>query len=124
MRVLLRVVVMVAVFGVIGVDHAAAANVQIAQPGVGVTRSDTSRFEIASTDPQTSHVKVSVWNGNETQSVTDLGGIGTSQPDITSWGDQHVDVVVRGADSRIWHRSREADTWSDWERVGDLVAAS
>jgi hypothetical protein len=39
------------------------------------------------------------WSGWES-----LGGVLRSDPDAVSWGEQRIDVFVRGTDRRLWHK--------------------
>jgi C1A family cysteine protease len=53
------------------------------------------------------------WRGWES-----LGGILTSKPSATSWASDRIDVVVRGADSAVWHRWWDGAHWGGWESRG------
>ena len=44
-----------------------------------------------------------------------LGGLLTSDPAVASWGDERLDVFVRGIDGTIWHKACNGGTWLDWD---------
>jgi hypothetical protein len=52
------------------------------------------------------------WWGTE-----NLGGSGTSDPDVSSWGSGRLDAFVRGSDNALWHRYWNG-SWSSWEKLG------
>ena len=54
-----------------------------------------------------------------------LGGVLTSGPGVSSWGNGRLDVFVRGTDSALWHKSFQG-VWSGWGSPGwraDVVAS-
>jgi hypothetical protein len=56
------------------------------------------------------------WHGYE-----NLGGIITSKPSATSWGNNRIDVVARGTDSAVYHRWWNGSTWLGWESLGGTI---
>ena len=36
-------------------------------------------------------------------------------PAVSSWGENRLDVFVRGVDDALWHKSWDGTSWSDWE---------
>jgi hypothetical protein len=54
----------------------------------------------------------------------DLGGTLTSQPAAVSWGSGRIDVVARGANNVIVHRSLEGGVWSPWESLGGILSSA
>jgi hypothetical protein len=53
---------------------------------------------------------------------TSLGGSWTSGPAAASWGPGRLDVLVRGADSAVWHKAFSGGTWSGWQSLGGRMA--
>jgi glucose/arabinose dehydrogenase len=51
-----------------------------------------------------------------------IGGLTTSDPDAASWGDR-LDIVVRGIDGAVWHRTRVSGAWSGWTSLGGFVTS-
>jgi peptidoglycan hydrolase-like amidase len=51
-----------------------------------------------------------------------LGGVLSSEPDASSWGEGRLDVFVQGTDNGLWHRWHDG-AWSDWEPLGGLLTA-
>jgi hypothetical protein len=52
-----------------------------------------------------------------------IGGISISNPALTSWSTQRLDIVVLGSDSALWHRAwdfsirSQNNGWTDWETL-------
>lgn len=46
-----------------------------------------------------------------------LGGTLTSDPDISSWGSNRLDVFARGTEGALWHRYFSGG-WQPWEKQG------
>ena len=44
-----------------------------------------------------------------------LGGVLTSQPGVSSWSEDRLDVFVRGTDSALWHKWYE----NGWSGLGE-----
>ena len=47
-----------------------------------------------------------------------LGGVLTSDPDVSSWGPNRLDVFVRGTDNAMWHKWWDGSAWRGWESLG------
>ena len=56
------------------------------------------------------------WGGWET-----LGGVITSDPAVTSWGSDRLDVFARGTDDALWHRWWDGHSWGGWESLGGII---
>lgn len=60
-------------------------------------------------------------NGSESWSTpTGLGGVITSNPVAIANADGRLDVIARGADNMIWHRTQTSpgsSTWSEWAQI-------
>ena len=54
----------------------------------------------------------------------DLGGTLTSAPGVASWGENRLDVLVRGENRSLWHKWWDGNRWSDWEDLGGTLVAS
>lgn len=52
----------------------------------------------------------------------ELGGVLTSGPDVSSWGDMRLDVFVRGNDWQLWHRGFDQG-WRDWQPLGGVLTS-
>lgn len=64
------------------------------------------------------------WYTGGTWHTENLGGSTRSDPAISSWGTDHLDVYIRGTDDRLWHTFREAcrlGGWYPWQCVGGNV---
>ncbi|MFT3909670.1 MAG: C1 family peptidase [Ferruginibacter sp.] len=56
------------------------------------------------------------WYGYE-----NLGGLLTSKPNAVSWGDNRIDVVVRGTDSAVYHKWWNGSSWNGYESLGGQI---
>jgi glucose/arabinose dehydrogenase len=63
-------------------------------------------------------VLIRSWTTSSDSGWASIGGVGTSDPDATSWGGDRLDVVVRGTDGAVWHRGRQNGSWSQWTTLG------
>ena len=46
-------------------------------------------------------------------------------PAASSWGNNRLDVFVRGTDSALWHKWWDGSTWSSgWENLGGVLTSS
>lgn len=52
-----------------------------------------------------------------------LGGVLTSDPDVSSWGTNRLDVFVRGTDNAMWHKWWDGSAWRGWERLGGVLTS-
>jgi len=50
-------------------------------------------------------------------SLTNLGGFGTSRPVAISLQQGRIDVFMRGGDADIWHKAYSNSTWFDWTPI-------
>ncbi|KEF61652.1 uncharacterized protein A1O9_03220 [Exophiala aquamarina CBS 119918] len=50
-------------------------------------------------------------------SLTNLGGYGTSRPVTISLQQGRIDIFMRGGDAGIWHNVYANATWSDWTAI-------
>ena len=50
-----------------------------------------------------------------------LGPLLSSRPAAVSWAKNRIDVVVRGADSAVWHRIWNGSQWNTWESLGGFI---
>jgi len=62
-------------------------------------------------------------------SVTDyeyMGGVCTSQPRVTAWGPNRLDVFVTGTDSALYHKWWDGASWgpsvTDYEYMGGVIS--
>jgi hypothetical protein len=94
-------------------------------PGVGAVRSEHGVIELVRT-AQDGTVQAETWTGaaGSASGFASLGGTGTSDPDIASWDDGNVHVVVRGLDNAIWYDSRQSGDWSGWVSLGGAFASA
>ncbi|HKY16469.1 MAG TPA: hypothetical protein VJM33_16200, partial [Microthrixaceae bacterium] len=53
-----------------------------------------------------------------------LGGELTSDPGVSTWGDQRLDVFARGTDNAVWHRWFDRGSWFGWESLGGRATSS
>jgi peptidoglycan hydrolase-like protein with peptidoglycan-binding domain len=51
-----------------------------------------------------------------------LGGILTSDPDVSSWARGRLDTFVRGTDNALWHKWF-SNGWSHWESLGGFLTS-
>jgi C1A family cysteine protease len=56
------------------------------------------------------------WHGYE-----NLGGLLSSRPNAVSWGNNRIDVVVRGMDSAVYHKWWNGSSWNGWESLGGQI---
>ena len=56
-----------------------------------------------------------------------LGGILTSEPVAVAWGENRLDVFVRGTDTALWHKWWDGNNWgpsvTDWESLGGILTS-
>jgi hypothetical protein len=52
-----------------------------------------------------------------------LGGTLTSGADAVSWASNRLDVVARGNDNGLWHKSWDGTAWGGWEPLGGTVVS-
>jgi hypothetical protein len=52
-----------------------------------------------------------------------LGGNNTSDGDVSSWGQNRLDMFVRGSDNALWHRYWNGVSWSGWESLGGSITS-
>jgi hypothetical protein len=48
----------------------------------------------------------------------------TSAPSVSSWGDNRLDVFVKGTDNALWHKWWDGASWSDWESLGGVLTSA
>ncbi len=56
--------------------------------------------------------------------IQNLGGMATSDPDISSWGPNRLDVWARGTDNALWHKWWNGSSWNGWEKMSGGAIAS
>jgi len=49
--------------------------------------------------------------------IDNLGGVNTSDADISSWGPGRLDIFARGSDGALWHRYWNYGSWGPWEKM-------
>lgn len=52
-----------------------------------------------------------------------LGGTITSEPDISTWGSNRMDVFARGAENALWTRSWNGSNWGAWGFIGGALSS-
>jgi len=53
-----------------------------------------------------------------------LGGVNTSDPDITATAPGHLVVAVRGSDYALWIRQYDVSSgWAGWEKIGGMLSS-
>ncbi|CAH2603790.1 conserved protein of unknown function [Rhodovastum atsumiense] len=52
-----------------------------------------------------------------------LSGQLTSDPDVSSWTSDHLDVFARGTDNALWHKAWDGSHWSGWESLGGVLTS-
>ncbi len=46
-------------------------------------------------------------------------------PTVSSWGDNRLDVFVRGTDNALWHKWWDGSSWSSgWENLGGVLTSA
>ena len=46
-------------------------------------------------------------------------------PTVSSWGDNRLDVFVKGTDNALWHKWWDGTSWSSgWENLGGILTSS
>jgi hypothetical protein len=46
-------------------------------------------------------------------------------PTVSSWGDNRLDVFVRGTDNALWHKWWDGSSWSSgWESLGGVLTSA
>jgi hypothetical protein len=53
-----------------------------------------------------------------------LGGAMIGSPTVASWGENRLDVFVRGLDNALWHKYWDGGNWSNWESLGGVLTSS
>lgn len=51
---------------------------------------------------------------------TDLGGVVTAGPAVSSWSANRLDVFAKGTDNQLWHKWWNGSSWSGWENLGGV----
>jgi hypothetical protein len=52
------------------------------------------------------------------------GGIAAETgPALSAWGDNRLDVFVKGNDSQLWHRFWNGTVWSPWQPLGGVLTS-
>jgi hypothetical protein len=69
----------------------------------------------ASASPMSDYFSLIGWSN--------IVGIATSSPAVSSWGTARLDVFVRGTDMALWHRSWNGTAWGGWESLGGVVTS-
>jgi SpoIID/LytB domain protein len=69
-----------------------------------------------------------VWSRTQTNAGfgawASLGGLVTSDTDVSSWGGNRLDAFGRGVDGAVWHRwSADGMNWAPWESLGGLITS-
>jgi glucose/arabinose dehydrogenase len=64
------------------------------------------------------------WTGSAWTAWTSLGGVLTSEPDLSSWGAGRLDVVGRGTDGALYHNWFDAGRWWGWEPLGGVLSGA
>jgi hypothetical protein len=52
-----------------------------------------------------------------------LGGALTSDPTVSSWGANRLDVFARGTDNALWHKWWDGSAWRGWESLGGVLTS-
>ena len=45
-------------------------------------------------------------------------------PAVSSWGNNRLDVFVRGTDDALWHKWWDGSSWSGWESLGGVLTSA
>ena len=45
-------------------------------------------------------------------------------PAVSSWGENRLDVFVRGDDDALWHKWWDGSHWSSWDNLGGILTSS
>jgi glucose/arabinose dehydrogenase len=105
-----------------GTDSVIAVSPRIDKEGVGAASSATGRV-----DQVARGFDNAIWNRHFAGTWTpwtSRGGIGTTDPALSSWGPGRVDAFVRGTDGAVWHAGATNDSWSSWQTLGGLATSA
>ena len=61
------------------------------------------------------------WDGAAWHGWEDLGGGLTSSPAVCSWGENRLDVFVRGEEMQLWQKTWDGNAWSKWQNLGGTL---
>lgn len=56
-------------------------------------------------------------------SWTSIGGVTSSGPAASSWGNTRVDAFARGTDNALWQRTWNGTAWGAWTSLGGAITA-
>ena len=69
-------------------------------------------------DPMDSEFAASVYPRSGWRGWESLGGGLTSDPTVSSWAGNRLDVFARGTDNALWHKWWDGAAWRGWESLG------
>jgi hypothetical protein len=96
-----------------GADVSLGVTVASSAPGV-------VDLAIRSTDNSVSYRS---WTGAAWTDWLALGGVTTSDPDMSTWGGGRIDIFVRGSNGAIFQRLRDGGAWSPWRSLGGYLTS-
>jgi len=92
--------------------------------GPAVTATDGSTLHVARCGPVEGDVQVRSGDGSSWSGWQSIGGRTLSEPALSSWGGNRLDVFVLGLDGAIWHRGGQAGALGAWETLGGMLTSA
>jgi hypothetical protein len=91
--------------------------------GAGVVGRADGRLELVDRAPDGS-LRIRTMANGAWGAPTSLGGISITDPDVSAWGNDRLDVFIIGGDGALWQRTQSAGAWGPWTSLGGRLTSA